>query len=356
MTKRTLQGSRRVALPVLLFVVLAGLASAGCSKAPDDAAIKNQIQSRFYADQGLKASNLQVAVSKGQVTLTGQAPSAELRDRAVQIAGAAPGVKLVEDRITLAPAEPTTAAAQPPTAAPEPAARPKRRPRRVRSAPPAPAPQPAAPEAAPTQTAEQQTAPPAAPAPTPEPPPQEQPAPAPEPVRITIPAGTHLLVRMIDAVDSSKDKAGTLFRSSLNTPVVVDGQEVVPAGANVTIRLAVAKSAGRMTGRSELELQLVKMRTQGRVYPLVSDVYTAKGKSRGEDTAKKVGIGAAIGAAIGAIAGGGKGAAIGAATGAGAGTAIQLATRGQQVKVPSETLLDFELQKAVTVTASPTQP
>jgi outer membrane biosynthesis protein TonB len=355
MTKHIRRGSRRVALPVFLLLLLASLAAAGCTKAPDDAAIKNQIQSRFYADQGLKATNLQVVVTKGQVMLTGQVPSAELKDRAVQIAGAAPGVKLIEDRITLASTAPTTAAAEPTTAAPKPTEQPpKRRARRVREAPPAPAPQPAVLEPMPTQTAEQQTAPPPEPVPMPEPPPQQQPAP--EPVSITIPAGTHLMVRMIDAVDSSKDKVGTLFRSALDSPVVVGGQEVVPAGANVSVRLATAKTAGRMTGTSELELQLVKMTTQGRTYPLVSNAYTAKGKSRGEDTAKKVGVGAAIGAVIGAIAGGGKGAAIGAATGAGAGTAIQLATRGQQVKVPSETLLDFELQKAVTVTASPTQP
>jgi outer membrane lipoprotein SlyB len=91
----------------------------------------------------------------------------------------------------------------------------------------------------------------------------------------------------------------------------------------------------------------------GRDYPVVSSDYTLKGKGRGSDTAKKVGGGAALGAIIGAIAGGGTGAAIGAGVGSAAGAGVQVFTRGQQVKVPSETLLEFRLQQQVLV--SPTQ-
>src|SRR5260370_800259 len=82
----------------------------------------------------------------------------------------------------------------------------------------------------------------------------------------------------------------------------------------------------------------------GHDYPVVSSDYTLQGKGRGKNTAEKVGGGAALGAIIGAIAGGGKGAAIGAGVGAGAGGAVQVLTRGQQVKGPSETLLEFRLQ------------
>jgi hypothetical protein len=64
-----------------------------------------------------------------------------------------------------------------------------------------------------------------------------------------------------------------------------------------------------------------------------------------------VGGGAVLGAIIGGIAGGGKGAAIGAGAGSAAGAGVQVLTRGQQVKVPSETLLEFRLQQPVTITA-----
>ena len=56
-----------------------------------------------------------------------------------------------------------------------------------------------------------------------------------------------------------------------------------------------------------------------------------------------------LGALLGGIFGHGKGAAIGSIAGAGAGTAVQVSTKGQQVKIPSETKLDFTLKDPVTV-------
>ena len=53
---------------------------------------------------------------------------------------------------------------------------------------------------------------------------------------------------------------------------------------------------------------------------------------------------------IGGLAGGGKGAAIGSLAGGGAGAGFQLATHGQQVKIPSETQLAFQLESPLTVT------
>ena len=158
---------------------------------------------------------------------------------------------------------------------------------------------------------------------------------------------------MIDSIDSSVNQAGEVFQASLDAPIVVDNEVVVPKGANVYVRLTSAASAGKMTGKSELRLQLVKVEYQGGSFPLVSSTYAESGKSRTTDTEKKVGGGAVLGAIIGAIAGGGKGAAIGAAAGAGAGTVYQGATHGQQVKIPSETKLDFQLDQPATITAMP---
>jgi hypothetical protein len=170
---------------------------------------------------------------------------------------------------------------------------------------------------------------------------------------ITIPAGQSLLVRMIDGVDSKKNNVGDVFHASLETDLVVNDTLVARKGSDIYGRLAVAKEAGHMAGSSELQLELTRMVIDGRDYPVVSSDYTLKGKGRGSDTAKKVGGGAALGAIIGAIAGGGTGAAIGAGVGSAAGAGVQVFTRGQQVKVPSETLLEFRLQQQVLV--SPTQ-
>lgn len=162
-----------------------------------------------------------------------------------------------------------------------------------------------------------------------------------------------MTIRMIDDVDSSVNKPGEIFHASLDAPVVIGNDVVVSSGADVYVRLASSSNSGRMTGTSELHLELVKLEFQGQSYPLVSSTYSVSGSSRGKDTAKKVGAGAVLGTLIGAVAGGGKGAAIGAAAGAGAGGAYQAATRGKKVKVPSETKLDFQLEQPVTVTVIP---
>jgi hypothetical protein len=189
----------------------------------------------------------------------------------------------------------------------------------------------------------------AAPAYAPAPAPFAQAQPAVAGGTVTIPAGQSMLVRMIDGVDSSKNHVGDIFHASLETDLTVNGMLVARKGTDVYGRLAEAKEAGHLAGSSELQLELTRMVIDGRDYPVVSSDYTLQGKGRGKNTAEKVGGGAALGAIIGAIAGGGKGAAIGAGVGAGAGGAVQVLTRGQQVRVPSETLLEFRLQQPVTV-------
>ncbi len=166
---------------------------------------------------------------------------------------------------------------------------------------------------------------------------------------VTVPAGTRILVRMIDSVDSDKNKVGDRFRASLEEDLIVADTVVAPKGTDVYGRLAEAKEAGKLSGRSQLKLELTDILINQQLQPIMSGDYEVSGKSRGGDTAKKVGGGAVIGAVIGAIAGGGKGAAIGAGVGAGAGTAIQVLTKGEQVRVPSETMLEFRIEQPFTV-------
>jgi hypothetical protein len=180
------------------------------------------------------------------------------------------------------------------------------------------------------------------------------PAPAPVPAggQVTIPAGQPLLVRMIDGVDSKKNNVGDIFHASLETDLTINGGLVARKGTDIYGRLAEAKEAGHLSGSAELQLELTRMVINGQDYPVVSSDYNVKGKGRGTNTAQKVGGGAIAGAIIGAIAGGGRGAAIGAGAGSAAGAGVQILTRGQQVKVPSETLLEFRLQQPVTVAAA----
>ena len=182
-----------------------------------------------------------------------------------------------------------------------------------------------------------------APSPGPLPAPAPTQYPAASATNITVPAGTDLLVRMIDSVDSDKNNVGDRFRASLEQDFVVDGVVIATKWTDVYGRLSEAKEAGHFQGKSQLKLELTDILIHNRLQPIVTGDYEVSGSSRGADTAKKVGIGAVAGTVIGAIAGGGKGAAIGAGVGAGAGGAVQVITKGEQVHVPSETLLDFRI-------------
>jgi hypothetical protein len=155
---------------------------------------------------------------------------------------------------------------------------------------------------------------------------------------------------MIDDINSEQHRPGEEFAATVAAPVAVGDRVVIPIGSDARIRLVNAKQAGRMAGRSELEVELVGLALGSNTYAVESSVHEQQGASRGKRTAATIGGGAALGGLIGAVAGKGKGAAIGAAVGAGAGTAVQAATKGEQVRIPSETKLDFALRTPITLT------
>jgi hypothetical protein len=175
-----------------------------------------------------------------------------------------------------------------------------------------------------------------------------RPAPMPQQKMITVPAGTTILVRMLDTVDSSKNPPGSRFTATLETNLVVNGKVIVPKGNTLYGRLAESKQAGRATGSSELQLELTDIVVHGTAYPLLTSDYQVKGSSSGKRSAKRVLGGAGLGAIIGGIAGN---AGMGAAIGATAGVVGSVAQKGKAVNVPSETLLEFRLQQPASLPA-----
>jgi hypothetical protein len=167
--------------------------------------------------------------------------------------------------------------------------------------------------------------------------------------QVTVPAGSQILIRMIDSVDSREQPAGHRFTASLETNLQVGNVVVAPRGSTIYGRLASASSAGRMAGSSELTLEITDLVIDGTAYPLITSTYEIKGSGKGSNTAKDVIGGTGLGALIGGLAGGGKGAGIGALAGAAGGTAIAASRRGQQLLIPSESLLEFWLEQSVTV-------
>jgi hypothetical protein len=367
---------------MMMGVLLLGACNA--FKSTDDKAITTNIQAKLFSDPILKARDIRVDSANGIVTLSG-AVDTDLEKAAVErLATQEEGVKKVVNMLSVAspsampapggaqtaesaaPPQPVTHRAAPPEQpAPE-------KPRRAHQTPavsdenkaaaelqaytnsvtpdaaanptppPALAPAAAAPAvAAPAQVAAAPAAPaPPPPAPTPPPKPQEH---------LTISAGTVVTVRMIDNIDSSRNRPGEEFAASLDSPVVVNDHVVVSRGADARVRLVDSKTAGAMSGQSELQLELIAVTINGVSYPTRSGYYEQHGASRRTRTAETVGGGAVLGALIGGILGHGKGAAIGSVAGAGAGTAVQVSTKGQQVKVPAETKIDFTLEDPVSV-------
>ena len=338
-------------------LLLALSLAVACNK-PNDDAITTEIKAKMFSDPALKSSSVNVSSKDGIVTLTGSVPDDAARLAAEQIASKTNGVKQVIDSTTVTPAA-QVAAATPsvPAPTPEPAvapARPRPSPRK-KVATPEPA---AAPETAPApdksaSATEPGPVVPAAAAPTPAAPVTPPPPPPPQPITVTIPEGTVITVRTIDAIDSATNSTGQSFRASLDNPVVVDDRTVLPKGLNAYLKLVEASSAGKFKGRSELTVSLDSVTYQGRTYTFATSDVQQKGGSRGKRSAEVIGGGAALGAIIGAIAGGGKGAAIGAAAGGAGGTAVQAMTKGEQVKIPAETRLEFTLHASVAVTYLP---
>lgn len=161
----------------------------------------------------------------------------------------------------------------------------------------------------------------------------------------TVPAETIVSVRLGEALGSKISQAGQDFSATVAEPVVVDGKEVIPAGADARGVVADAKPLGRFKGGASLKIELTEIKS----YKVQTASVNRAAKGKGKRTAVMIGGGAGAGALIGALAGGGKGAAIGAAVGAGAGTAGTYFTGNKDIVLPAETVVSFKLLQALEV-------
>lgn len=334
------------AIPLLALLTL----GVGCTKAPNDAQLTSDIQNKLVSDSGLQGKQLGVKAEEGTVTLTGTVDNDAQREAAARYAASEAGVKQVINNLQVAAPPPAeTAQSTPPSPveeakpSPAPASASRARHRTRERNLPSSSSSSSSNDPSPAPVATMTPPPAAAPA---------VPAPPPPPQKVTIPSGTTLSVRLVDTINSETSQPGQTFHATLDSPLAVEGDTVIPSGFDVEGHIVNVQSAGKFAGQSLLVLQLDRISAAGKYYNIQTDQYSRKGSSRGKNTAEKVGAGAGIGAIIGAIAGGGKGAAIGAAAGGGLGGGVQAATKGQQIKLPSETILNFTLQAPLTVVAS----
>jgi len=166
---------------------------------------------------------------------------------------------------------------------------------------------------------------------------------------LTLPIGTPVTIRTSTNIDTDRNRVGDIFDATLDQPVLFGNQTVFPRGTTVKGRIAYAQESGKLSGQAQLILELTELVSNGKTYFVRTSDYTEAGANRANRTAATVGGTAALGAIIGAIAGGGTGAAVGAASGAAVGTGVQVMTRGQVLRIPSETILEFRLQAPLRV-------
>jgi hypothetical protein len=324
MTTQTTGILRNASASAALFCAFALLPLSGCKKPVDDATLTKNVQTALAADDAIKQQPVQVAVQSGVVTLSGNVSDDTASAVAAQDAAKVAEVKevvnnLAIDGVQVAPTVVTPAAPTTPRQT-TPAER--------------------------TAIAQNQPLPP--------PPPNNPPPPAPTYRDVAIPAGTAIPTRITQTLDSAVTQAGAPFNGVVTREVVVDGAVVIPAGSAVSGTVVAAKDATHFKGSSLLSIQLTALRRHGKLISISTDAYSVEGKGRGKNTALKVGGGAAIGAVLGGIFGGGKGAAIGAAAGGGGGAVVQGVTKGQQVQIPSESVIRFRLTNSITVRTSET--
>lgn len=161
----------------------------------------------------------------------------------------------------------------------------------------------------------------------------------------TLPAGTSISVRNDEDINSQNAAEGRTFPASIVQDVVDgSGNVVIPRGSPATLVVRRVTEGGTLTS-GNFVLDLDSVRVNGHRYRVdTQDIQQGEqGIGKNKRTAEYVGGGAVLGTLLGAIAGGGKGAAIGAVAGAAAGGGAQVLTKGHEIRVPAETVLNFRL-------------
>ena len=324
---------------------LAGCKSSTPAAPTDDAGLTAALQSRIAGDGALSNEPIQSSVQKQVATLNGTVSNEAARSLAAADAAQVPGIKTVINNLTVQAPPPVAAAAPPPVLPPSPApVTPKpKQPARIKSKPATIVREPA-PENPPAQVADA-TPPPRVQGPPPPPPPPPPPAFR----NITLAPGTTIPIRITQTLDSASTQQGETFTGTVASDIISDGIVVLRTGTPVSGRVVAVQEAAHFKGSSLLTIELTSINRRGERLTVNTEPYTVQGKGRGKNTAEKVGGGAAVGAILGGIFGGGKGAAVGAAAGGGLGAGANTITRGEQVQIPSESLVRFNLTNTISL-------
>ena len=172
---------------------------------------------------------------------------------------------------------------------------------------------------------------------------------APARPEFVLPEGTGIRVRLLETLDTKRNRAGDHFSATLDEPLVVGDRVVVPKGTRFQGHISEAKPSGRFKGRAVLALRLDSFSLDDRVYDIRSSNVARASAGHKRHHLLWIGGGSGGGALIGAAAGGGAGALIGAGAGAAAGTIGSAITGRRNVTLPVESTVRFTTRSPVTL-------
>jgi hypothetical protein len=164
------------------------------------------------------------------------------------------------------------------------------------------------------------------------------------PLKVSIPAGTSLSIRIDQRISVKTSRSGDGFTGEIVDPVMAsDNRVLLPKGTQVAGVVDASHRRGHFKGRSLLSLRLTSLTLNGTQYPLDTRDLARGKKGKGRRSAAIIGGGAGLGMLVGGLASGGAGLAIGGLAGGGAGTALAGLTGNRDIDIPAESILHFRL-------------
>jgi len=170
---------------------------------------------------------------------------------------------------------------------------------------------------------------------------------------VTVPADTPLRLTLLTDIASDTSVVEDRVTARVAADVAVDGETVIPAGAQVAGVVTYAQPSAKVKGRAAITVRFRTLTTGPRTYDIASEPLRREARGTKAKDAGKIGIGAGAGAVVGGIIGGRKGAGIGAVVGGAGGTGVVLATKGEEVRVPSGTAISTRLESPLIVEMRP---
>ena len=155
------------------------------------------------------------------------------------------------------------------------------------------------------------------------------------PSLLTVPAGTRLVIRMTDTIDTRRHSSGHRFRGQLESALAVNGQTVVPRGTFLHGRITGARQGGRAIGSSEMTIEFTDIMLDDQLFEITTTALQARTTDEAGRTVGRTARAAAIGGLISGSSG--------ARTGAKVGVGASILTSGASINVPAGTLLETTL-------------